>query len=195
MFWCPRAEQRRRCAPWPDRQRLDRTASAWSGWGVAINYLFLVLLILSCVYAFTRGGVPERIGMASYAAGSVLTYLAVSAPPIRFKGVEVGVFIIDVCVFISFVLLALRANRYWPIWVSALQGLGILGSLAMLLHPRVIPWAYAVVLSIWSYPILLLVAIGTHCHQRRLKRNGADPSWTRFSAPAGPPTPPPGPTR
>ena len=160
---------------------------------MAVNYLFLVLLIACCAYAFVRGGAPERIGMAVYAAGSVLTYVAVSAPPIRFKGVEVGVFIIDVCVLISFTVLALRANRFWPIWVSALQGLGVLGSLAMLLHPRVIPWAYAVVLSIWSYPILLLMATGTHFHQRRLKRSGADPSWTPSSAPPGPPTPPPGP--
>ena len=162
---------------------------------MAVNYVFLALLIASCVYAFTKGGAPERIGMAVYAAGSVLTYVAVSAPPIRFQGVEVGVFIIDVCVLTSFILLALRANRFWPIWVSALQGLGVLGSLAMLLHPRVIPWAYAVVLSIWSYPILLLMAVGTHLHQRRLTRSGVDPSWTRSSDPPGPPTPPPGPTR
>lgn len=159
---------------------------------MAVNYVFLVLLIACCTYAFGRGGAPERIGMAIFAAGSILTFVAVSAPPIRFKGVEVGVLIVDVCVFAGFVALALRANRFWPIWVSALLGLGVLGSLAMLLHPRVIPWAYAVVLSIWSYPILLLVAIGTHCHRRRLTRNGADPSWTRSSVPAGPPMPRPG---
>ena len=160
---------------------------------MAVNYVFLVLLIGCCLYAFIKGGGPERIGMAIYAAGSVLTYVAVSAPPIRFRGVEVGVFIVDVCVFTSFVALALRANRFWPIWVSALIGIGLLGSLAMMLHPRVIPWAYAVVLSIWSYPILLLMVIGTRNHQRRLTRNGADPSWTRFSAQPGPPTPPAGP--
>ena len=162
---------------------------------MAVNYVFLVLLIACCAFAFVKGGAPERSGMAIYAAGSVLTYLAVSAPPIRFKGVEVGVFIIDVCVLASFIILALRADRFWPIWVSALQGLGVLGSLAMLLHPRVIPWAYAVVLSIWSYPILLLMAVGTFNHQRRLKANGADPSWTPSSAQPGPPRPPGGPLR
>ena len=142
-----------------------------------MNYLFLVLLVACCFYAFTRGAAPERIGMAVYATGSVLTFVAVSAPPIRFHGVEVGVFFIDVCVLISLIVVALRANRFWPIWVSALQGLGVLGSLAMMLHPRVIPWAYAVVLSIWSYPILALIALGTVLHRRRLARHGADRSW------------------
>jgi hypothetical protein len=162
---------------------------------MGVNLFYLVLLIASCVYAFFRGGAPERIGIGIIAGNAVLTFFLVSAPPIRFHGVEVGVFSVDVLAFLGFVALALRANRFWPIWVSALLGLGVLGSLAMLLHPRVIPWAYAVVLSIWSYPILLLVALGTHGHRRRLKRNGADPSWTRFSAPAGQPMLPPGPTR
>jgi len=162
---------------------------------MAVNYLFLALLTACCLYAVAKGGAPERIGMAVYATGSVLTFVAVSAPPIRFQGVEVGVFFIDVCVLISLVVIALRANRFWPIWVSALQGLGVLGSLAMMLHPRVIPWAYAVVLSIWSYPILALIALGTRDHQRRLRANGADPSWTRSSVEPGPPKPPPGPPR
>jgi hypothetical protein len=162
---------------------------------MAVNFFYLVLLIAGCGYAFIRGGAPERIGMAIIAGNAVLTFFLVSAPPIRFRGVEVGVFSVDVLAFFSFVALALRANRFWPIWVSALLGLGVLGSLAMMLHPRVIPWAYAVVLSIWSYPILLLVAIGVHRHRRRLIRNGADPSWTRFSAAPGPTTPPAGPGR
>jgi hypothetical protein len=160
-----------------------------------MNYVFVALLIGCVAYAFVSGGAPERIGASIYAAGSVLTWLVVSAPPVRFRGVEIGVFIVDAFVFLGFVLLALRANRFWPIWVSALVGLGIAGHLAMLLHPQVIPWAYAVVLSIWSYPIMAIMAAGIWTHRRRRIRNGADPSWTRSSGPPGPPNPPPGPTR
>jgi hypothetical protein len=160
-----------------------------------VNYFFIALLIACCVFAFAAGGGPERVGATTYAAACLASFLVYSAPPIRFQGVEVGVFIVDVLVFVAFIPLALRANRFWPIWVSALLGLGVVGHLAMLLHPHVIPWAYAAVLSMWSYPILLLIAAGTLAHRRRLKRSGADPSWTRSSAPPGPPTPPPGPTR
>jgi hypothetical protein len=162
---------------------------------VGVNLIYLALLIASCAYAFTLGGAPERIGMAIVAGNAILTFLLVSAAPIRFQGVEVGVFSVDVFAFLSFIILALRANRFWPIWVSALLGLGVLGSLAMMLHPRVIPWAYAVVLSIWSYPILALIALGTRGHRRRLRANGVDPSWTRSSARPGPPKPTPGPAR
>ena len=168
---------------------------AWSGPGMPVNLVYLVLLILCCGYAFVRGAAPERIGAAIVAANAVLSLIAVSAPPVRFQGVEVGVFVVDVAAFIAFIALALLANRFWPIWVSALLGLGVAGHLAMLLHPQVIPWAYAVVLSIWSYPILLTIVMGTRAHRRRLTRTGADPSWTRFSAPPGPTTPGAGPPR
>jgi hypothetical protein len=160
-----------------------------------VNYYFIALLVACCLYAFWGGGGPERLGAALYALSVALTIVSASAPPVRWQSVEVGVFIVDVLVLVAFIILALRANRFWPIWVSALLGLGVLGHLARWAGPDVIPWAYAAVLSMWSYPILLLIAAGTLAHRRRLKRNGADPSWTRSSAPPGPPTPAPGPTR
>jgi hypothetical protein len=160
-----------------------------------MNYYFVALLLACTAYAMVAGGGPERVGAGIYALSCVLSVIAYQAPPIRFQSVEIGVFLVDVAVFVAFIPLALNANRYWPLWVSALLGIGVLGHLAMLVHPRVIPWAYAAVLSMWSYPILLLIVIGTAAHRRRLKRNGADPSWTRSSAPAGPPPPAPGPTR
>lgn len=160
-----------------------------------MNLYYLVPLILCAAYAGWHGGAPERIGIALVAAGAVFTWVVVSAPGTRFRDVETGVLIGDVVIFFALALLAMRANRFWPIWVTALFGIGILGHLAMSLNPAVIPWAYAVVLSMWSYPILLLIAVGTWTHRRRLIRSGADPSWTPFSGRRGPAKPPPGPPR
>lgn len=157
-----------------------------------VNYVFLVLLVACCAYAFLQGGGPERVGMAIYATASVLTYIAVITSPIFYRGVEVGIFAVDVLLFLAFVIIAVRANRFWPIWVSALLGLGVLGHLARWAGPDVIPWAYAAVLTIWSYPILAIIALGTFNHHRRLKHFGSDPSWsnspTRSPRP-GPPAP------
>jgi hypothetical protein len=158
-----------------------------------MNFVFLILLIATTAYALTFGGTPERIGAALYASACVLSLAVVSALPYRFRSVELGIFIVDVLLFVFFVLLALRANRFWPLWVSGLLGLGVLGHLAMMLRPQVIAWAYAAILSIWSYPILLLVGFGTAAHRSRLKRNGADPSWTPSSVRSGRTGPPPGP--
>ena len=157
-----------------------------------INLFYLTLLLSCCAYALLRGGAPERIGVLVVAANAVLSFAVVSAPPIRFQGVEIGVFIVDAIAFVAFAFLAVRADRFWPIWVSAFLGLGVLGHLAQWLGPDVIPWAYAAVLSIWSYPILGIIALGTWHHQRRLAHVGVDNSWSTSSSPWDP-RPPVGP--
>ena len=76
---------------------------------MGVNLFYLVLLIASCVYAFPAAALPERFGIGIIAANAVLTFFLVSAPPIRFRGVEVGVFSVDVLVFS-----ALSRSRFAP---------------------------------------------------------------------------------
>ena len=143
-----------------------------------MNYYFYALLLAVCIYAFAFGGGPERLGAAAYALACIASHFVFSAPATKFRSVETGVFLIDVLVFLVFAVLAVRANRFWPIWVSALLGLGVLAHLARWAGPDTMPWAYQLVMSIWSYPILAIIAIGTFNHRRRLARLGTDISWS-----------------
>jgi hypothetical protein len=147
-----------------------------------VNYYFYALLLAVCLYAFATGGGPERLGAAAYGLACIASHFVFSAPAIKFRSVETGVFLIDVLVFAAFAILALRANRFWPIWVTALLGLGVLAHLARWAGPDTMPWAYQLVLSIWSYPILAIIAIGAFNHRRRLARFGTDRSWSSSSA-------------
>ena len=155
-----------------------------------MNYLFIPLLIVCCTYAFMAGGGPERVGAAAYGISCFASLAVFSAQAIRFRTVEIGVFIVDVLVFAAFLVLAARANRFWPIWVSGLLGLGVLGHLVRWAGPNVIPWAYAVTLAIWSYPIVAIIALGTWRHQRRLAEFGVDRSWSSSSSRSEPTTGP-----
>jgi len=158
-----------------------------------VNYWFLSLLVLTTLYALWAGGGPERVGAAVYALSVAATHLIRTANGQRWLNVAAGEFTIDALAFVAFVLIALRANRFWPLWVSAFLGLGVLGHLGRLAGPDVFWWAYAVVLTIWSYPILALMALGTFLHRRRLSLYGADRSWGTSSARSDP-APPTGPT-
>ena len=125
-----------------------------------MNLYFVALLLLCTLYALAAGGAPERIGALLYPLSCSASYYSwTQAGP--WREVEVVVLLIDVATFALFCLLALRANRFWPIWVSALLGLGVLGHLARIVDPGLFWWAYALALTIWSYPILALVALGT----------------------------------
>jgi hypothetical protein len=139
-------------------------------------------LFAACgLYVLLRGGAPEKVGTAILAIGSVLSVAAVSNPTSRFGAVEVGVFLVDIITLLAFLALALRAERYWPLCVAALQAIGTAGHAAKLLDPGVIRSAYAIVLSLWGYLMLLLIAFGTWNHQRRLARFGVDKSWSSSS--------------
>jgi hypothetical protein len=149
-------------------------------------YLYYALLVACTTYALRRGGPPERIGVTILAIGSVLTVTALWMSAILhgrghiYRSVEIGVLIVDAMVLIGFLVLALRADRYWPMWIVALQILGMSGHLVKFADPAIIPRAYAFIVAIWSYPMIALLVIGTWRHQRRLSRFRADRSWSRF---------------
>jgi hypothetical protein len=62
-----------------------------------------------------------------------------------------------------------------------------------LVDPTLVPSGYAMAMALWSYPMLLLLVLGTFNHRRRLARNGADPSWSNSSGRSATRRPP-GPT-
>jgi len=158
-----------------------------------VNYHFVTLLALTTLYALWAGGGPERIGAAVYALSVVVTHLALLMHDHMWWDLETGVLIVDATTFLIFVLIALKANRFWPLWVSALLGIALLGHLGRFVMPDTYWRAYAIVLVMWSYPILALMVLGTFLHQRRLKLQGVDRSWTSSFARSDP-APPPGPT-
>jgi hypothetical protein len=159
-----------------------------------VNYSFLALLVACTLFALWAGGAPERIGAVIYAVSVAATFLIVPKPNQQtWLNLEVGAFIIDAVLFVAFIFLALRANRFWPLWVTALLGIGVLGHVAKLMVPDTFWRAYAFVLAFWSYPILALIALGAFLHRRRVKLHGADRSWVNSSDPSTP-TPPAAPT-
>ena len=144
---------------------------------------YYALLVLCWIYALRRGGAPERIGATVLVVGSLLTLVAAVSSTTEYGSIEIGVFLVDVATLVAFLALALRAERYWTLWIAALQLIGTAGHAVKLVDPNVIPRAYAFVTVFWSYPMLLLIALGTYRHQQRLKMFGVDRSWSNFSAP------------
>ena len=155
--------------------------------------IFLAILVLCLGYAILRGGAPERLCAAIFVMAYILSTIAQSGPAVRFEWVEVGVFAVDLAVLLALLVLAMRANRFWTLWVAALQIIGTAGHGVKLADPDVMRSGYAIALALWAYPQLLLLVIGTWNHRRRLARNGADPSWSSSSGRSGTRRPP-GPT-
>jgi hypothetical protein len=131
------------------------------------TYIYYALLTAASVYAFLAGGAPERIGAILLILGSVSSLALVSPAAIRFSSVEIRVLIVDLATMAAFAILALRTDRFWPIWATALIGLGPLTHLARWYAPELSRWAYAVGLTVWSYVVIALIVLGTFCHRQR----------------------------
>ena len=126
---------------------LDRTAITWSG-QVMCQSLFTTAPALLAGLRASRGGAPERIGATILSVGSVLTPCHGIEPGGSYGSVETGVFIVDVATLIAFLILALRARRFWPLWMTALQLIGTPGHLVKLADPEMIPQGLC--LRCWS---------------------------------------------
>ena len=130
--------------------------------------LYWTLLTLTCGYALTLGRSDERIVGAVCVIASVVTAFALSSWRQRYSGVETGELLIDIVTLGAFVFVALRSQRFWPLWVAGLQLTTSMSHMLKAVDAGLVPQAYAAAEKFWSYPILFILAIGTWRGHRRL---------------------------
>lgn len=119
--------------------------------------LFALLLFATCGYALAYGRRDARIVGAACVAASVASVIVAS----RYSGVELGVLSIDLVTLGVFVFVALRSDRFWPLWISGLQLTTTVGHALKAIQLDLVPIAYAVSLRFWAYPILIILAVAT----------------------------------
>lgn len=142
------------------------------------KHLYWAILLLVCGYALWRGRTDERIAAGVALGASIATHFAISPNPLRYSYEETGLMLVDMATFLAFMAIALRSSRFWPLWVAGLQLTTTMAHLLKAVHVELLPKAYAAALVFWSYPILLILAIGTwRTHQRARAENRSAPSY------------------
>ena len=130
---------------------------------------YYAILFAVCAYAFLRGRTDERLAAATCIAATFATNL-VYEPIGSFAGVEVGVFIVDVATLAAFTYLALRSERFWPLWVAGLQLTTLVAHALKAIDLDLMPQAYAAAARFWVYPIFLIIVLGTYRSHQRLRQ-------------------------
>lgn len=136
------------------------------------------LVQLGCTaFAAWRGGSPERIaGLALLSALIATTW--VPATTAGYQAVYWPIVWVDLCLFAALVTLALLADRFWPIWLSALQLLALSLHGVRAYDPTVLPYAYWLVIGKIGYVMVLVLVVGTARHARRVREHGSERAWS-----------------
>lgn len=131
--------------------------------------IFLSLLLLSCSYALWRGSRDAQIVAIACCLATLATHFAIAPLRERYTSVEEGVLIVDALTLLVFVLVALRSDRFWPLWIAGLQLTTAVGHMLKGVNIDLLPHAYGAALRFWSYPILIILAVGAYRHHRRVR--------------------------
>ena len=129
--------------------------------------LYWSILILSCGYALIRGRADERMVAGVCIAASVISVAVLSPMSVRYTTIEEGEVAVDLVVLAVFLLVALRSDRFWPLWIAGLQLTTILAHLLKAIDFKLLPFAYGTAERFWSYPILVIIAVGAWRQHRR----------------------------
>lgn len=140
--------------------------------------IFFGLLLLASAYALVRGGQPERYAAFMYLIAYAASALSAQLGHELYFTMNWGIVAIDIALAVSLAALAFHANRYWTIWATSIQLVGITAHLAKLIVPEIAAMAYAITLLAWSYAVIPLLVIATYRHRRRLFLYGTDANWS-----------------
>ena len=137
------------------------------------KFIFWTLLVVTCGYALWRGRKYEQLSALVFIAASVGSVVARSALQENYSAVARSDLAIDLLVLIALVGVALRSDRFWPLWVAGLQLTISLSHVLKAIQPDLLPLAYAAAERFWSYPTLIILFIGSwRQHQRRISEQG-----------------------
>ena len=129
--------------------------------------IFWAMLILSCGYALWRGNKYERLAGLICISASLVSYLAHAPVHLHYLGVEASDLIVDMAVLLAFIGIALRSDRFWPLWVAGLQLTISMSHLLKAIDLDLMPRAYAAAERFWSYPTLIIIAVAAWRAHRR----------------------------
>ena len=121
-------------------------------WAVAVYY---GVLLITVVVAVRRGGILER--SAAYTALIASACTTIMSPAPLWTDIEINIFVIDLVVLVSFWLIALKTERFWPYWITGWQLIAIFGHLQKLMFSEILAQPYALLSMYISYPILLVI--------------------------------------
>jgi len=122
------------------------------------------------IYSLRRGSIDHRLAAIGIIVMAYLSLFVRIITHSAYEGVQLSTLSVDSGFLLLLMFIALRSDRFWPLWMAAMQCLVVLAHLAPLV-PHMVPWGYWRAVTIWSWPMLGLLGLAIHNHHREQSIN------------------------
>lgn len=110
-----------------------------------------------CFLAVWKGEWAERIiGAAKPAAWG----LSIVSNGLNFTQTRWGAISADILLLILMLFVALKSEKYWPLWIAGFQVLAVVTHVASISDPAVGAWAYATAAVIFTHLSTFALGVG-----------------------------------
>lgn len=143
-------------------------------------WITVVIVALMLLLASRDGGAVERRIAKTFALAFVIdlaSRLKLIPGQTQFLEFDPVLFFVELAVLFTVIQTALRANRVWTLWASALQLLVVVSHLAKLVHYQGLAQVYWGMTTIPTYAEYMILLLGIYSHSRRVSRIGPYPEW------------------
>ncbi|WP_158703070.1 hypothetical protein [Allosphingosinicella vermicomposti] len=130
-----------------------------------VDGLFTILLFASCLYACFEGGKEGRWVTFFIISAAVLSIPAGSLGH-QWRDVQLPVLGVDVLLLLALGIVAVRSQRYWPLWITGFHLVSIVTHIARIGQGDLPPTIYFALQSFWSVPGLLAMVAGIMMDRR-----------------------------
>lgn len=120
---------------------------------------FWILTLLCCGFAALFGGRAGRAVAIIYIAAVAATSLATRDPK-AWSDPHLPALAVDLVLLAALLWVALRADRWFPLWFTGFHLVAVISHLASIFAPGYAPKLYFLLQSLWSVPMLLTLVIG-----------------------------------
>lgn len=120
---------------------------------------FWVLSLACCGFAALFGGRSGRAIALIYLVAVAATSLATRDPK-AWADPHLPALAVDLALLGALLWIALRSDRWFPVWFTGFHLVAVVSHLASILAPGFAPKLYFLLQSMWSVPMLLTLVIG-----------------------------------
>jgi hypothetical protein len=128
----------------------------------------LVTLAVACLIAFRFGGRDEQLTAIGCIAATLLSRIVSTS----YSHMEMSILLVDAGFLVGLLVMALRSDRFWPMYAAAFQFLGLVVHVGSMAETGDFARAYAVGLIFWSYAVMAALMIGTWLEGRSRRALG-----------------------